>query len=83
MERDINKIKRRKRAKNKILGILWIIAFLLPLSGCIYSGIMQMVLSYEMFGVIFGGNSIIIPHESLWWNLTLLGYIPIYIWSIK
>lgn len=83
MERDVNKIKRRKRAKNKILGILLIIAFLLPLSGFIYSGIMQMVLSYEMFGVIFGGNSIIIPHESLWWNLTLLVYIPIYIWAIK
>ena len=76
----MNKQVRRKIRRGKIkeiamwIGIILWIAFCL--GGVIYSGIMQCILSYEKFGVIFNTGDFIIADKSLWWNLTALGFIP-------
>ena len=45
--------------------------------GVFYASVYQLILSYEMFGVIIGGSvDIIIPH------ITLLGYIGIFPFAI-
>ena len=64
-----------KKYRTLIQCILGLIIMLIGLGGIIYSCVMQMILCYEKFGVIIGGQntSIIIPHISL---LGLLGIIP-------
>lgn len=62
----------------------WIFVILLTIFslGCvIYAGVMQCVLSYEKFGVIFSGESIFIPDKSAWWYLGAIGLIPAWVWA--
>ena len=67
-----------KNKKRKVCSVFeWIglmILFLLPLSGCVISGIYQIIVQQETYGVF----SEMIHIWGLYdlWNLTLLGYIP-------
>lgn len=75
----MNKYKRiiceKKDWKNILLVVIMILLILFAI-GCVgYASVMQMVLSYERFGVVFN-ESIFIPHESAWWYLGGLAYIP-------
>ena len=64
--------------KIKIIFIALLTVFSI---GCvIYASIMQAILSYEKFGVIFSEN-VFIPHESAWGYLGFLGLMPAYIWG--
>ena len=62
--------------------IRFIIAIFLILIGFVaicYAGIMQMVLSYNLYGIILNTDAIIIPHISL---LGYFGIIPLCIGRI-
>ena len=56
--------------------ILFILLTVFSLGCVIYAGVMQFVLSYEKFGVVFTGNTIFIPDKSAWWFLGAIGLIP-------
>lgn len=46
-------------------------------TGCVlYASIMQCIVCYQMYGVIFASDTVFIPHESAWFYLGLLGYYP-------
>lgn len=67
--------------KKRELGTIFLIAitillFVFALGSVGYAGVMQAILSYEKFGVIFGEN-VFIPHNSAWWFLGGLGFLPI------
>ena len=70
-----------KKRKNKPDAFIWIgviIALLLPLTGCVISFISQVQIQQELYGFYS-------QHIHIWglydlWNLTLLGYIPVFIW---
>lgn len=71
-----------KKNKNKLTtSFMWvgaILLLLLPLTGCVISFIYQVQIQQEIYGIWSS-------HVHIWglydlWNLTLLGYIPIFIW---
>lgn len=66
--------------RRKIEWILMVALFLFSLGCVIYASVMQCVLSYEKYGVIFSEGNVFIPHESAWWYLGGLGIIPCLIW---
>lgn len=61
------------RSKETLKLILSIALCLIGLGGVIYAIVMQSILCYEKFGVIFSSDVLIIPHLSL---LGWLGVIP-------
>ena len=63
--------------------IKWILVILLTVFslGCvIYASVMQCVLCYEKFGVVFNSDNIFIPDKSAWWYLGIIGLIPAWVW---
>ena len=60
--------------------ILFILITIFSLGCVIYASIMQCVLCYEKFGVIFNNKNIFIPDKSAWWFLGGLGLIPFWVW---
>lgn len=69
---------KRKKAKTILAVVVGIIVALLPLVGCVISTIYQIQIQQELYGLWT-------PYIHIWglydlWDLTLLGYIPIYIW---
>lgn len=67
-----------KKIKDFFAVIAGIIVALLPLVGCVISTIYQIQIQQELYGFWSA-------HRHIWglydlWDLTLLGYIPIYIW---
>ncbi len=78
-EREIQKMC-RKHNRTLWRTILGIATLLIGLAGIVYAGVMQMILCYNMCGVIINTSHIIIPHLSL---LGYLGIIPLSIgWVI-
>lgn len=70
--------KRRNSAPTVFTWIGVILALLLPLTGCVISFIYQVQIQQEIFGIWS-------EYKHIWglydlWNLTLLGYIPVFIW---
>ena len=65
----------------KIKVILFILLTLFSLGCVIYAGVMQCVLCYEKFGVIFNNEYVFIPDKSAWWFLGAIGLIPFFIWA--
>ena len=65
----------------KIKLILFILLTLFSLGCVIYASVMQCVLCYEKFGVIFNSNDIFIPDKSAWWYLGVIGLIPAFVWA--
>lgn len=65
----------------KIKFILFILLTVFSLGCVIYAEVMQCVLSYEKFGVIFNNDSIFIPDKSAWWFLGVIGLIPFWVWA--
>lgn len=57
--------------KSVIIGVILILIGFISIC---YAGIMQMVLSYNLYGIILNTDAIIIPHISL---LGYLGIIPL------
>ena len=55
------------------------ILMIIGLGGILYAGIMQMILCYNLYGVIINQQHLIIPHISL---LGYFGIIPFSIGSI-
>lgn len=49
----------------------------------LYATIMQCVLCYEKFGVIFNSDDFFIPHKSAWFYLGGIGLVPITVWPNK
>ena len=46
-------------------------------TGCVlYASIMQCIVCYQTYGVIFASDTIFIPHKSAWFFLGVLGYYP-------
>lgn len=41
-----------------------------------FASVMQAILIYEMYGVIFNGNHLFIPHWSAWFYCGAVGAIP-------
>lgn len=68
--------KQKQGRKFLFLFIIAVILILFATICVIYATIMQSILSYEKFGVIFNSETIFIPHESAWWYLGGLAYIP-------
>ena len=65
------------RGKLSVLDLIQI-AFVIALcifaiASVIYATVMQCVLSYEKYGVIFREGAIFIPHKSAWWYFGGLG----------
>jgi len=59
--------------------IKWLLFIVLVVvsTGCIlYASIMQCIVCYQMYGVIFTSETVFIPHESAWFFLGILGYYP-------
>lgn len=72
---------RKNKAKYTIGIILIIVALILPLTGCVISTCYQIQAQQEMFGFYSS-------YRHIWglydlWDLTLLGYIPLWIWLEK
>ena len=65
----------------KIKLILFILLTLFSFGCIIYASVMQCVLSYEKFGVIFNSETVFIPDKSAWWYLGGIGLIPFWVWS--
>lgn len=61
-----------KMLKKLFLIILTIVS----VAGVLYALIMQSVLCYQRFGVIFTSESLFIPHKSAWGFLGVLGLFP-------
>ncbi len=62
--------------KQKILEIISIIILIVSTILVLYAGINQMILIYQKFGFILGGETaIFIPHWTAWFYLGALGYI--------
>ena len=61
--------------------ILLILLTVFSLGCVIYAGVMQCILCYEKFGVVFSSAHIFIPDKSAWWFLGAIGLIPAYIWA--
>ena len=59
--------------------ILLILLTVFSLGCVIYAGVMQCILCYEKFGVIFNGDGVFIPDKSAWWYLGAIGLIPAYV----
>ena len=57
--------------KSVIIGVILILIGFISIC---YAGIMQMVLSYNLYGIFLNTDAIIIPHISL---LGYLGIIPL------
>ena len=60
----------------KVKCILLIILLAVSVGCVLYASIMQRILCYQKFGVIFTSDDIFIPHESAWFFLGLLGIFP-------
>ena len=73
MEQEIQKMCKRHNSDIWVV-ILAITLILIGLAGIIYSGVMQMILCYQKFGVIISSEHFFIPHLSLLGNL---GIIPL------
>ena len=65
----------------KIKMILFILLTIFSLGCVIYAGVMQFVLCYEKFGVVFNSDYVFIPDKSAWGFLGIIGLIPAYIWA--
>ena len=71
-------MKKKNNNSNILIFIGVLIALLLPLVGCVISFIYQVNIQQELFG--FYSQYIHIWGLYDLWNLTLLGYIPVWIW---
>lgn len=67
----------------KIKLILFILLTVVSLGCVIYAAVMQCVLSYEKFGVIFNMDYVFIPDKSAWGYLGVIGLIPAWVWFEK
>lgn len=72
----MKKIKKKKELNSTFLIVMIVLLFLFSLGSVGYASVMQAILSYEKFGVVFSEN-IFIPHSSAWWFLGALGFVPI------
>ena len=72
----MKKVKKKRELNSTFLIVIIVLLFLFSLGSVIYASVMQAILSYEKFGVIFSDN-IFIPHSSAWWFLGALGFLPI------
>jgi hypothetical protein len=61
----------------KVKCILLIILLAVSVGCVLYASIMQRILCYQMYGVIFTSETVFIPHESAWFFLGILGYYPV------
>ena len=73
-------MKKKNDRSTILIWVVVILALLLPLTGCVISFIYQVQTQQEIYGVwskykhVWGGLYDL-------WNLTLLGYIPVLIWT--
>ena len=65
-----------KKTKTWFWIVLTILLALFAIASVCYASIMQMLLCYEKYGVVFN-KGVFIPHNSAWWFLGGLGFIPI------
>ena len=65
----------------KIKLTLFILLTVFSLGCIIYAGVMQAVLCYEKYGVIFNSDIVFIPDKSAWWFLGVIGLIPAFVWA--
>jgi hypothetical protein len=72
----MRKIKKKKKLNSTFLIVMIVLLFLFSLGSVGYASVMQAILSYEKFGVVFSEN-VFIPHSSAWWFLGALGFLPI------
>ena len=72
----MKKIKSNKKFNSTFLIVIIVLLLLFTLGSVGYASVMQAILSYEKFGVIFA-EGIFIPHSSAWWFLGALGLLPI------
>lgn len=64
----------------KIKMILFILLTIFSLGCVIYAGVMQCVLCYEKFGVVYNSDYVFIPDKSAWGFLGIIGLIPVFVW---
>jgi hypothetical protein len=72
----MRKIKKKKKLNSTFLIVMIVLLFLFSLGSVGYASVMQAILSYEKFGVVFR-EKVFIPHSSAWWFLGALGFLPI------
>jgi hypothetical protein len=73
IQSDAQEVKEVKKLKFILLMVLTVLSI-----GCVvYAEVMQCVLCYEKYGVIFNSDYVFIPDKSAWGFLGLIGLIPI------
>lgn len=77
---SLKDLRRRRRKLDNFFNVLLtigiVLLFLLPITGPIISGVQQAIIQQATYGAVT-------KHIHIWglydlWNLTLLGYIPLY-----
>lgn len=71
-------MKKKNNRSTILISIGVILALVLPLTGCVISFIYQVQIQQEIYGIWS-------QYKHVWglydlWDLTLLGYIPVFIW---
>lgn len=74
-------MKKKRNIKDNLFIALLIIVLLLPLTGLVISTVCQIQVQQAMHGFYTAKIHIYGLYDL--WNLTLLLYIPIYIWTTR